>query len=140
MATAANIVLADGALTPVNKTFAVASITPESASFECREGGMYLGYKRLMLGVKRLVGKKQATGNLKVRVKVDVPVLENITNSTVSGIAPAPSLAYVCVGDCIFTFPERASLQERKDAFAFMKNALATAEASLMVAEHELPY
>jgi hypothetical protein len=42
-------------------------------------------------------------------------VLANITNSTVSGVAPAPQIAYVVRGISEFVIPERTTLLDRQN-------------------------
>jgi hypothetical protein len=49
----------------------------------------------------------------KVTVKLDLKTLETISNSTVSGILPAPTPAYSCQAILEFLIPERSSAAER---------------------------
>lgn len=141
MATAANIVIADGQASPVNHTFAVARIEPEVALFEDRVGGIYLGYNKLTLGIIRPKGPQQiSTGNLKLRVKIETPKLETTSASTATGIQPAPVVSYRLVQDNIGTIPDRSTLQDRKDLQAFTKNVYAHAAVTAMYETFELPY
>lgn len=50
------------------------------------------------------------------------PVLENVTNNTVSGIAPAPTIAYAPRCFVEYVLPERCSLQNRKDLRKMLYN------------------
>jgi hypothetical protein len=52
------------------------------------------------------------------------PTLENVTNNTVSGIAPAPTVSYVPRVFVEFVMPERSSLQNRKDLRKMVYNLL----------------
>jgi hypothetical protein len=58
---------------------------------------------------------------------VVLPVLEVTSPSTATGIQPAPTKAYDLLCNVEVVLPERSSLQERKDAFAYLKNFLANA-------------
>lgn len=142
MATAASIVINDGQGTPVAHTFEVAELKPNVASFEDRVGGIYIGYNRLTIGVDRPNGNgpSSAGRNLKVRIKVTTPKLETVSNNTVSGIAPAPTLSYTPVVDMVVTCPERSTLQDRKDLQAFIKNVLSNAAVTAAFEKYELPY
>lgn len=51
----------------------------------------------------------------RVRVGLHEPVLANITNSTVSGVEPAPQLAYVVRSFTEYVLPERSALLNRKN-------------------------
>jgi hypothetical protein len=56
-----------------------------------------------------------------------------VSNSTISGIAPAPTLSYVCRSFTEFVMPERAALQNRKDLRKMQANLLADAQIVSMV-------
>jgi hypothetical protein len=58
----------------------------------------------------------------------------------VTGISPAPTIAYVMKAEVIFTLPERSALQDRKDLMALLKNFLATAVGQTAIESFELPY
>jgi len=117
MAAIANIVLADAQGTPVNHTFEPARAQADYALWEDRSSAYYIGYNKLSLTLKRPVGGKGNTANRNLRcmVKLETPKLEVVTNSTISGIAPAPTVSYRPVVETIYTLPERCSLQDRKD-------------------------
>jgi len=70
---------------------------------------------------------KSATRNIKLDIAIETPKLENVTNSTISGIAPAPTISYRPMAKVEVTFPDRCSLQDRKDLQAFLKNAFSNA-------------
>lgn len=145
MAAASNIVINDGAATPVAHTFVPAQTVADFALFEDKAPGIYIGYNRLMLKLERPATKnmgrpRQANGNLRLKSVVETPKLEVLSNSTVSGIAPAPTIAYTPKVEVIFTLPERSTLQDRKDLMALLKNALAHAALQAAVESFELPY
>lgn len=145
MAAISNIVLNDAQATPVAHTFAFGSIENNksfgSVTFEDRVAGIYIGYNKLTLAVQRPTGDgKTANRNLKLVLKVETPKLETVSNNTVSGIAPAPTVSYRPVAELVVTMPERSQLQDRKDLKKFMIEALNNAFVTDMFEKFELPY
>ncbi|DAD51195.1 TPA_asm: coat protein [ssRNA phage SRR7976325_13] len=141
MAAIANIVVNDGATTPVAHTFAPAKTSADVALLEDRVAGIYIGFNKLTLALTRPNGAaKNATRNLKLSIKIETPKLETVSNNTVSGIAPAPTISYRPVVEMVATFPERCSLQDRKDLQAFLKNVLANSFVTDAFEKYELPY
>lgn len=120
MPQAANIVLADAQGTPVNHTFV--PLGPDKNGvfwFEDQSQANSLGFWRISVEVKRpslaTSGQNADNRSNRVRVGLHEPALANITNSTVSGVEPAPTLAYVMRSFSEFVMPERGTLQNRKD-------------------------
>lgn len=141
MAAATNLTINDGLATPVAHTFEVAKLQPESALYEDRVTGVYIGYNKLVLSVSRPTGEsKSATRNLKINVRIETPKMEVVSNSSMSGIAPAPTVAYRPMFEGVFTLPERCALQDRKDLLAFVKNTLSQVVIDNLVQKYELPY
>lgn len=146
MAAIANIVIADGQGTPVNHTFAPAKTQADMAVLEDRTSAsnpnaLYIGYNKLTFSLVRPSGNASAaTRNLKLSIKVETPKLETVSNSTVSGIAPAPTVSYRPVAELLVTIPERSSLQDRKDLQAFVKNLMANSFVTDAFEKFELPY
>lgn len=141
MAAIANMVINDGQATPVANTFAPAKTQADYALLEERSAGIYIGFKKLTLKLTRPTSASQsATRNLKLSVKIETPKLETVSNNTISGIAPAPTISYRPVAELLVTFPERCSLQDRKDLQAFMKNALSNSFVTDAFEKYELPY
>jgi hypothetical protein len=120
----ANIVINDGQATPVAHTFAPAAQGERGSLFQDRSGGISVGYPTISVNT---VPPSKTSHLYKTRVKVSLPIMENVTNSTVSGIAPAPTLSYTMTADMTFFMPDRSSLQNRKDIIAYAKNSLANA-------------
>lgn len=120
MAAASNIVLADAAGTPVNHTF-----NPNGPD----DKGVYwfvdtsqsnaIGYWRISVEVKRppaaKAGESSANRSYRYIVGLHEPVLETLSNNTVSGILPAPTVAYIPRTFIEYIMSERTSLQNRKD-------------------------
>lgn len=120
MALAVNIVLADAQGTPVNHTFI--PLGPDKAGvfwFEDQSQASPIGYWRISMESKRPApsqpGENSSKRTIKVRVGLHQPVMENVTNATVSGIAPAPTVSYVPRTFTEYLIPERASLLNRQD-------------------------
>lgn len=141
MAAAANIVLSDAQATPVAHTFV--PLGPDANGvwwFEDQSGASPIGYNRISLSITRplngAAGDDSAKRVARVKIGVHTPKLENTTNSTVSGVAPAPTISYVPRFNCEFLLPERAALQDRKDLrkfahFVLADTAVVTAVESL---------
>ncbi len=120
MPTASNIVIADAQATPVNHTFIPLGKDDNGVYwYEDQSAESPVGYWRISVAVKRPKGAVpgQATNNRFFNTKVALyePTLETVSNSTVSGIAPSPQIAYTCRAHAEFVSPERSTLQNRKD-------------------------
>lgn len=142
MPTAANIVINDGQTTPVAHTFAPAKTMADFALFEDRAAGIYIGYNKLTFSLKRPQPQAAdvANRNLKLSIKLETPKMETVSNNTVTGIAPAPTVAYRPVAELVVTLPERCSLQDRKDLQALVRNALSNAFVTAAFENYELAY
>jgi hypothetical protein len=85
-------------------------VTPGVARYVDRAGGIQVGYPALTLSIRR---PNQGSRMNKVTMKLVRPTLETISNSTVSGILPAPQRAYDCSIVLEAMLPERSTLAER---------------------------
>lgn len=142
MAARAPIVINDGVAVPVSHTFSPNSGDGNVAgvsviAFEDRVTGIQVGFPTISISTRK---PSKTNKNYKVSIKIAVPVLENVSNSTVSGIAPAPTVAYVAtfIGD--FITPERSTLAVRKDLLAYAKNLLANAVITSAIQDLESPW
>lgn len=120
-----NIVINDGAATPVAKTFTPVSENPvNNFNWADRSGGVPIGYPHVRLSLKE-AGPKGTASILNIEMKL--PVLETPTGSTSGGFAPVPTVAHT--GRIVFTayLPTRSTLQNRKDLRALFANLLAHA-------------
>lgn len=121
MALAQNIVLADAQATPVNHTFV--PMGKDAAGvywYEDQSAPSAVGYWRVSADFRRPLpaapGASSETSRVyRVKISLHEPVLENITNAGISGILPAPTVAYIVRSMVEFLVPERSSLQNRKD-------------------------
>lgn len=131
----APIVLGDGQATPVNKTFAPKDCTPQLATWSDRSSGISIGQPHLTLSVI-----ESATVN-KISGKIMLPVLETTSTDGVAGYVAAPKVAYQSMAKFELILPHRASLQNRKDTLAFLKNFLGNATfVTKAVEEFERPF
>lgn len=141
MSAIASIVINDALATPVAHTFAPAKTQADYALLEDRAAGIYIGYNKLTFQLTRPNGDaKSATRNLKLSIKVDTPKLETVSNNTVSGISPAPTISYRPVVEVMATFPERCSLQDRKDLQKYLLQLFSNAFVTDAFEKYELPY
>lgn len=121
MTTAVNIVLADAQATPVNHTFT--PIGPDKNGifwFVDSSQANAIGYWRVSVEIKQpqsagAGAQSDSNRNYRVKVGLHEPVLETVSNNTISGIAPAPTISYVPRSFTEYVMPERSSLQNRKD-------------------------
>jgi len=133
LAAIANLVLADGQATPVNKTFSPADCTSSLATWTDRSSGINIGFPEVTLSLNK--GNEQ----MKVLAKVVVPTLEVISGSD-GGYTPSPKVAYQTMGKVEFTLPARSTLQNRKDIVAFIRNLLNNAVITKATEEYERPF
>lgn len=117
---AANIVLADALATPVNHTFVPVGRDPKGVFwFEDTSQANSVGFYRIAIELTRpqVAAAKQSSEGRSFRAKLSLhePVLETVSNNTVSGIAPAPTVSYVCRSFTEYVMPERSTVQNRKD-------------------------
>jgi hypothetical protein len=78
--------------------------------------------------------------NYRLTVKVSLPVLEQTSPSTATGIQPAPTKAYDLTFNGEFILPERSTLANRNDILAYVKNYIANAVVSSAVQNFEAVY
>jgi len=134
MPAASNISLLDAQATPVAHTFIPIGPDTQDATvfwFEDQSQASPIGYWKLSVQLKRPPAAKagQSSANRTIRTVVGLhqPILENTTNSTVSGVAPAPTLSYIPRCNVEFILPERAAFQDRKDLRKYVQFLLADA-------------
>lgn len=142
MAVRTAIVLPDAQATPVNHTFSPGEVTAGQATFEDRSASQYIGMNKIVLTLRRPTGPVTdvANRNLKIGIRVETPKLETVSNNTVSGIAPAPTVSYRPVFDLQVTYPERCALQDRKDLRKFMIGLLADPQVIELLESYGLPW
>lgn len=121
----AALTIADGQATPVNHTFSPVNIDSSGiAKWADRSGGIALGYPVVTFSQRPPV---RGSRNYKMIVKVSLPVLEQTSASTATGIQPAPTLSYALSGTMELVMPERSTLAQRNDLLAYVRNMMANA-------------
>jgi len=135
---ASNIVLADAQATPVNHTFIPIGRDKNGIFwFEDQSQANAIGFWKNSNELKRpdVAAAKTSSDGRSYRAKLGLhePILENVSNSTVSGVAPAPMVSYVCRSYTEHVLPERASLQNRKDIRKMMANLQNDAQVIALV-------
>lgn len=139
MPAVANIVLADAQATPVNHTFIPLGPDTEGAWwFEDQSAASPIGYNRISVklvrpGVGAAGAVSDASRMARVKIGVHTPILENVTNSTVSGVAPAPTVSYLPRFTGEFILPERSALQNRKDLRKYVEKLMADANVTTII-------
>lgn len=138
MAAIAVLTLANGETTPVNHTFSPVNIDAAGvAKWADRIGGIALGYPVVTMSLRQ---PSKGSRNYKLTAKVVTPVLEVTSPSTATGIQPAPTKAYDILMTVDMVLPERSTLQQRKDASAFLRNFLSNAVITNAVENFESVY
>lgn len=137
MSQVSNIVINDGATTPVAHTFQPSRVATELAIYQDRSAGVIAGFNILSIGT-RFADKKN--GAQKVTVRLALPTLAVTAPTTTTGIQPVPVAAYECFANIEFVLPSPSSVQNRKDLLALVKNLLATSVITDAVVDLNPPY
>lgn len=135
---ASNIVLADAQGTPANHTFVPVGRDPKAVYwFEDQSAANAIGNWKISIELMKPptpTAKQSSEGRtIRARIGLHEPILETVSNATVSGIAPAPTVSYVPRSFSEFVLPERATLQNRKDLRKMMANLLADSQIIAVV-------
>jgi len=121
MPQATNIVISDAQATPVAHTFVPIGMDTKTGLFwfEDQSQANVLGYWRISVERKSpppaSAGQSSEGRSYRLRYGLHEPILANITNSTVSGVAPAPTLAYTPRAFAEFVLPEQTALLDRQN-------------------------
>lgn len=108
--------LTTSATVGVDTTLNPEGISPQGiAAWVDRSGGIAIGYPRLTMSIRP---PTKASRVYKVTAKLVQPTLEQTSASTMTGIQPAPTKAYDCLGIMEFFLPERSTLAERTAFFS----------------------
>lgn len=99
--------------------------------------GIQVGFPTIVVATRKSTRQNK---NNKITFTVNRPVLENVSNSTVSGVAPAPTVAYTALFKGEFILPERSTIEVRKDLLAYVKNLFANAVVTSAVTDLESPW
>lgn len=136
MAQIANIVVADGATTPVNHTFVPISSRPSAMYREQIASLALVGQ-----GVVDISNNSAANASLqRVRVKLALPALETISGENAAGYTASPKVAYTNTVMVEFIMPARGTVQQRKDLRTLVMNLMANAQVIDAVDNLSNPY
>lgn len=143
---ASNIVIADAQGTPVNHTFIPAGIDPaKPGRFVWQDTSFTnaLGYWKIRAFLQQPApatsGVSSANRVYRVIIELLEPILANITNSTVTGVEPAPTLAYVVRSSTEYALPEAGNAQNRKDISKMMPLVLQNTQIRQIVEDLIFP-
>lgn len=131
MPAASNIVINDGATTPVSHTFTpigkddkgvlwFEQTTPAPTNIL---GAKKIGYKQ----VRNLSAGKVLNASSKLTVSLMLPTIETMSVSD-GGFVPAPQLAYAEKARVELDLADRSTKQERKDTRVLTSNLLASSQ------------
>lgn len=112
----ANLTINDGAATPVAHTFSVVGTTGAKATWADKSGGIPTGFAKITNEVREA---KSKDGAHSVIIGFELPVL-----ATVNGVT---TRARVSSAQVRFNYAQDSTDQERKDAVAYVVNALSNA-------------
>jgi hypothetical protein len=135
---ASNIVLADAQGSPVNHTFVPIGRDAKGVYwFEDQSQANAIGFWKISMELARpsLPAAQQSSEGRTFRVKIGLhePLLETVSNNTVAGIAPAPTISYTPRVFTEYILPERSALLDRKNVRKMNANLQAEAQLTAMV-------
>lgn len=142
MPSVANIVANDDAATPVSHTFI--PLGPDEKGVWWYEQSLPVplnGAAAKRIGVslrKNYTISGKLDGSSKFTLTVMVPTLKTVGTAD-SGLVPVPQVDYITKIRLEADLPDRGSLQERKDAFAFTRALLGTSGVVWPVARDVAP-
>lgn len=126
MSAQANIVINDGAGTPVARTFAPKGVTmvdsKQSKATWRENAGVYLGQPT----IEEYHTSPNSNGIEKFKWVFKLPTLQTVGTND-AGITPPPNVAYVTLGVVEFHLPVQATDLELSHIRAFVENFSATA-------------
>jgi len=140
------VTLADAQATPVNHNF-VPNGRDDKGTFWLidRSQMSAIGFWKISIEFKEpapaTAGMGSKDRSYRIRIGMHEPVLESISNSSTTGIAPAPTIAYVPRAFSEFIIPERAAAIDRNNLRKMMANYLAAnAQLTSIVQDLDRPY
>lgn len=122
--------------TPVTHTFNPVSSGPVALYRESLTAIPLVGQ-----GIMELVNRSGSDAALqRVRVKMMLPALEQVTGQNAAGYTAAPKVAYTNSVIIDFLLPNRGTVQQRKDLRTMLKNSLDNAQVVDMIDNLNVPY
>ncbi len=136
MAQIANIVIADGATTPVNHTFSPIASLPIAAYRESIASLALVGQGRVSIK-----NSSPANASLqRVRLTLELPALETASGQNAEGYTAAPKVAYTNSVSVDLILPARGTVQQRKDLRIMLSNLLKDAQVVDAIDNLATPY
>jgi hypothetical protein len=118
-----NVGVTSSATVSVDKTFDPEGFKlPGVARWVDRSGGIEVGYPSLDLSVRPPPVRTNGERMYKVTANLRIPTLEVTSPNTMTGIQPAPTLAYACSARVEVMLPARSTLAERTALFSHLKS------------------
>jgi hypothetical protein len=142
MPQATAITLADAQGTPVNHVFNPVGRNQDGVFYYVDSSAANeVGNWRISVEIKRANPATQgqsATGLVnRVKIGLHEPVLETVSNSTVSGIAPAPTVAYIARSYTEFLLPARMTQLDRENIAKMTPLLLQVAQIKAVIEDGE---
>lgn len=115
MSVSANIVIFDGASTPVSHT-----LVPVGQE-KTPENGMTAKWREMLPSIPQYANVRLTTyakvlksGIERLETRIEVPVMESVSGVNSAGYTAAPKVAHTLQGSLVFYFSERASEADRR--------------------------
>lgn len=118
----ANLVINNGALTPVAKTFSPIQELPLSI-WKDKTTGIAIGMPTVAISTSTATSKRSSN---KWNLRVTVPVLETAAGAGVGGYTPPAKVGYTLLCDVAVVAPDRSDASQRADVLAFAFNTMQT--------------
>ena len=134
-----NVVINDGAATPVAHTFNPSNRNADGQQkWQDKVTGVAIGFselgQQLQVPGNPVAGTESKASRIyRAKISLKLPTLEVTSPSTGTGIQPAPTLGYTCTANVEFLLPERSTSQNRKDLRVMLVNYLQHANAVAVV-------
>lgn len=134
MPSLANITLVDEAA--ADNVYSPKSLIANGALYHDRSTGIAISYPSLVLQNIPVPKSKL----MKTRVRVNVPILENVVGASVAGFTPAPQKAFDNGFDLVCFAHERSTSDHRGHILALLKALVLTQEFEKMFVNQESVY
>ena len=135
MAQIADIVISDGAATPVAHIFTPVATSPKAIYREGISNLPLVGQGQAMIG-----GGVPGAALQRVKLTLALPALETATGANADGYTAAPKVAYTNTVQVEFLLPSRGTAQQRQDLRVMLSNMLLDTQVIDSVDNLNVPY
>lgn len=132
MSAISNIVVFDGAATPVAHTFLAESVSREGQSVTATYREATAGVPDYAQGRVTIKHSRLGSGVSKRSVRVELPVMESISGVNASGYTAAPKVAYVDTVEVSGLFHERSQVAGRRSVRQLALNIVGNISTSVV--------